>query len=444
MRMKQRKRKMINLTPPQVLALGFALVILLGTLLLKMPISTKAEITWMEAFFTAASATTVTGLSVIDIGTTLSVFGECVMIVMIQIGGLGLMTFAIFTLILLGKRIGLKERLLMQESFNQTSIGGVIRLVKILFIFTLAVELAGTAILSLKWIPEYGAVRGLFYSLFHSVSAFNNAGFALFSDNLIGFSHDGLINLVISFLIITGGLGFTVFVDLSNKRNFKNLKLHSKIMLIGTLVLNVTAILLLFLLEYSNEATIGSLPLGEKLWVSYFQGIAPRTAGFNTVDIADMTNGSLLLIMLLMFIGAGSASTGSGIKVTTFVVIVWSVLGYIRGQKNPAMFERNIHQTVVIKSLAVTMIGLFFVFLTAFLLTITEEAPMSVILFESFSAFGTVGLSMGFTPDLSLVGRILIIILMFIGRIGPLTLAFSFARSKESKIRYPEEDIFIG
>ncbi|WP_236636199.1 TrkH family potassium uptake protein [Pradoshia eiseniae] len=442
--MKQRKRKMINLTPPQVLALGFALVILLGTLLLKMPISTKAEITWMEAFFTAASATTVTGLSVIDIGTTLSVFGECVMIVMIQIGGLGLMTFAIFTLILLGKRIGLKERLLMQESFNQTSIGGVIRLVKILFIFTLAVELAGTAILSLKWIPEYGAVRGLFYSLFHSVSAFNNAGFALFSDNLIGFSHDGLINLVISFLIITGGLGFTVFVDLSNKRNFKNLKLHSKIMLIGTLVLNVTAILLLFLLEYSNEATIGSLPLGEKLWVSYFQGIAPRTAGFNTVDIADMTNGSLLLIMLLMFIGAGSASTGSGIKVTTFVVIVWSVLGYIRGQKNPAMFERNIHQTVVIKSLAVTMIGLFFVFLTAFLLTITEEAPMSVILFESFSAFGTVGLSMGFTPDLSLVGRILIIILMFIGRIGPLTLAFSFARSKESKIRYPEEDIFIG
>ena len=440
----QRKRKMINLTPPQVLALGFALVILLGTLLLKMPISTKTEISWMEAFFTAASATTVTGLSVIDIGTTLSVFGECVMIVMIQIGGLGLMTFAIFTLILLGKRIGLKERLLMQESFNQTSIGGVIRLVKILFIFTLAVEVAGTAILSLKWIPEYGAVRGLFYSLFHSVSAFNNAGFALFSDNLIGFSHDGLINLVISFLIITGGLGFTVFVDLSNKRNFKNLKLHSKIMLIGTLVLNVTAILLLFLLEYSNEATIGSLPLGEKLWVSYFQGIAPRTAGFNTIDIGDMTNGSLLLIMLLMFIGAGSASTGSGIKVTTFVVIVWSVLGYIRGQKNPAMFERNIHQTVVIKSLAVTMIGLFFVFLTAFLLTITEDAPMSVILFESFSAFGTVGLSMGFTPDLSVVGRILIIILMFIGRIGPLTLAFSFARSKESKVRYPEEDIFIG
>ena len=442
--MNQRKWKMINLTPPQVLALGFALVILLGTLLLKMPISTKAEISWMDAFFTAASATTVTGLSVIDIGTTLSVFGECVMIVMIQIGGLGLMTFAIFTLILLGKRIGLKERLIMQESFNQTSIGGVIRLVKILFIFTLAVELAGTAILSLKWIPEYGAVRGLFYSLFHSVSAFNNAGFALFSDNLIGFSHDGLINLVISLLIITGGLGFTVFVDLSKKRNFKNLKLHSKIMLIGTLVLNVSAILLLFLLEYSNEATIGAMPFGEKLWVSYFQGIAPRTAGFNTIDIADMTSGSLLLIMLLMFIGAGSASTGSGIKVTTFVVIVWSVLGYIRGQKNPVMFERTIHQSVVIKSLAVTMIGLFFVFLTAFLLTITEDAPMSVILFESFSAFGTVGLSMGLTPDLSGGGRLLIIILMFIGRIGPLTLAFSLARSKETKIRYPEEDIFIG
>ena len=200
----------------------------------------------------------------------------------------------------------------------------------------------------------------------------------------------------------------------------------------------------MFLLEYSNDATIGSLPLGEKLWVSYFQGIAPRTAGFNTIDIADMTSGSLLLIMLLMFIGAGSASTGSGIKVTTFVVIVWSVLGYIRGQKNPSMFRRAIHQTVIIKSLAVMMIGLFFVFLTAFLLTITENAPMSVILFESFSAFGTVGLSMGFTSDLSVVGRILIIILMFIGRIGPLTLAFSFAKSKESKIRYPEEDIFIG
>ncbi len=442
--MNHSKWETIQLTPPQVLALGFALVILLGTVLLKLPISTKVEISWMDAFFTAASATTVTGLSVINIGTTLSVFGECVMIVMMQIGGLGLMTFAIFVLILLGKKIGLKERLIVQESFNQTSIGGVIRLVKILFIFTIAVELAGTIILSLKWIPVYGAVRGVFYSLFHSVSAFNNAGFSLFSDNLMGYSHDGLVNLVITLLIITGGLGFTVLVDLANKRNFKNLKLHSKIMLIGTFVLNVTAILFLFLLEYSNEATIGSMPLGEKLWVSYFQGISPRTAGFNTIDIGGMTDGSLLLIMLLMFIGAGSASTGSGIKVTTFIVIVWSVFAYIRGRKEPVMFERTIHQTVVFKSLAVTMIGLFFVFLTAFLLTVTEDAPMSMILFESFSAFGTVGLSMGLTPDLSNAGRLLIIILMFIGRIGPLTLAFSFARTRTAKIRYPEEDIFIG
>ncbi|MGM9931412.1 TrkH family potassium uptake protein [Pradoshia sp.] len=442
--MNHSKWETIQLTPPQVLALGFALVILLGTVLLKLPISTKVEISWMDAFFTAASATTVTGLSVINIGTTLSVFGECVMIVMMQIGGLGLMTFAIFVLILLGKKIGLKERLIVQESFNQTSIGGVIRLVKILFIFTIAVELAGTIILSLKWIPVYGAVRGVFYSLFHSVSAFNNAGFSLFSDNLMGYSHDGLVNLVITLLIITGGLGFTVLVDLANKRNFKNLKLHSKIMLIGTFVLNVTAILFLFLLEYSNEATIGSMPLGEKLWVSYFQGISPRTAGFNTIDIGGMTDGSLLLIMLLMFIGAGSASTGSGIKVTTFIVIVWSVFAYIRGRKEPVMFERTIHQTVVFKSLAVTMIGLFFVFLTAFLLTVTEDASLSMILFESFSAFGTVGLSMGLTPDLSNAGRFLIIILMFIGRIGPLTLAFSFARTRTAKIRYPEEDIFIG
>ncbi|KMY44048.1 Ktr system potassium transporter B [Bacillus sp. FJAT-27916] len=442
--MNHSKWETIQLTPPQVLALGFALVILLGTVLLKLPISTKVEISWMDAFFTAASATTVTGLSVINIGTTLSVFGECVMIVMMQIGGLGLMTFAIFVLILLGKKIGLKERLIVQESFNQTSIGGVIRLVKILFIFTIAVELAGTVILSLKWIPVYGAVRGVFYSLFHSVSAFNNAGFSLFSDNLMGYSHDGLVNLVITLLIITGGLGFTVLVDLANKRNFKNLKLHSKIMLIGTFVLNVTAILFLFLLEYSNEATIGSMPLGEKLWVSYFQGISPRTAGFNTIDIGGMTDGSLLLIMLLMFIGAGSASTGSGIKVTTFIVIVWSVFAYIRGRKEPVMFERTIHQTVVFKSLAVMMIGLFFVFLTAFLLTVTEDASLSMILFESFSAFGTVGLSMGLTPDLSNAGRLLIIILMFIGRIGPLTLAFSFARTRTAKIRYPEEDIFIG
>lgn len=442
--MNHSKWETIQLTPPQVLALGFALVILLGTVLLKLPISTKVEISWMDAFFTAASATTVTGLSVINIGTTLSVFGECVMIVMMQIGGLGLMTFAIFVLILLGKKIGLKERLIVQESFNQTSIGGVIRLVKILFIFTIAVELVGTVILSLKWIPVYGAVRGVFYSLFHSVSAFNNAGFSLFSDNLMGYSHDGLVNLVITLLIITGGLGFTVLVDLANKRNFKNLKLHSKIMLIGTFVLNVTAILFLFLLEYSNEATIGSMPLGEKLWVSYFQGISPRTAGFNTIDIGGMTDGSLLLIMLLMFIGAGSASTGSGIKVTTFIVIVWSVFAYIRGRKEPVMFERTIHQTVVFKSLAVMMIGLFFVFLTAFLLTVTEDASLSMILFESFSAFGTVGLSMGLTPDLSNAGRLLIIILMFIGRIGPLTLAFSFARTRTAKIRYPEEDIFIG
>lgn len=436
--------KWVRFSPPQVLAIGFFLTIIIGSLLLKLPISTAKPLSWIDALFTAASATTVTGLAVVDTGTEFTVFGQTVIMGLIQVGGLGFMTFAVLIVMILGKKIGLKERMLVREALNQPTIGGVIGLVKVLFLFSISIELISALILSIRLVPQYGWASGLFASVFHAISAFNNAGFSLWPDNLMSYVGDPAVNLVITFLFITGGIGFTVLFDILKNRRFKAFSLHTKLMLAGTFILNIAATLIIFILEYSNPGTLGSLHLPDKLWASYFQAVTPRTAGFNSVDFGSMREGTIVFVLLLMFIGAGSASTASGIKLTTFLVILMSVIAYLRGHKETVIFRRTIKYPIIIKALAVSVISLFIVFIGIFALTITEQAPFIQVVFETFSAFGTVGLTMGLTPELTTAGKCIIIALMFIGRIGPLTFVFSFAKTEKSNIRYPDGEVFTG
>ncbi|MBM7836987.1 trk system potassium uptake protein TrkH [Alkalihalobacillus xiaoxiensis] len=440
------RSKLWQANPPQLLAAGFLAVITMGALLLKAPFSLKGNnsLSWVDAFFTATSATTVTGLVVVDTGTHFTLIGQTIIMILMQIGGLGLMTFAVMIALLLGKRIGLISRILIQESFNQTSLGGMVPLVKLILIFAFSVELIAFGFLAFRWVPEYGWKDGLFTSAFHSISAFNNAGFSLWSDSLTGYVGDPLVNLTITLLFISGGIGFVVLADLFHKKSFRRLQLHTKLMLIGTLALNLLAMALIFALEYANPNTLGALSGMEKVWAAYFQAVTPRTAGFNTLDYGAMTDGSITLTMVLMFIGAGSASTGSGIKLTTFLVILIAMITYLRGRKEAVVFKETISSTIIHRSLAITAISALSVGGCFFLLTITESTPFVETLFEAVSAFGTVGLSMGITAELSSIGKIIIMVLMFIGRVGPVTLAFALAKTESRDIRYAKGEVYTG
>ncbi|MFB5087816.1 TrkH family potassium uptake protein [Psychrobacillus sp. PGGUH221] len=442
--MRGMKKKRIVVSPPVIIAGSFLFLIMIGTLCLKLPFATTTYISWTDALFVATSATTVTGLSVFDPGTTLTLFGEIVLMILIQCGGIGLMTFAVAILILLKKKIGLQNRIYMQESFNQESIGGIIKLVKLILSFVLSVQLFAIIILSIHWIPTFGFKDAVYISIFHVISAFNNAGFSLFPDNLIGFANDPIVNIVITALFIIGGIGFTVLYDIHQKKSFKEWSLHTKMMIIGTIIINVVAVCIVFILEYDNPATLGNIPLYEKVMVSYFQGVSPRTAGFNTLNYGDMEDPTILLTMVLMFIGAGSASTASGIKLTTFIVIILATLAFLRQREEPELFGRSIRLDIVIRSLAIATIGLFIVLSFIFLLTITENIPFLPLAFEVVSAFGTVGLSMGITAQLSDIGEVLLCMVMFVGRIGPLTLFFLLMKPKKVHYRYPYDQVFTG
>lgn len=432
------------LSPPQILAVGFFVIITLGAILLKLPISRTIPLSWLDAFFTATSAVTVTGLIVVDTGTAFTTFGQTILMVLIQVGGLGFLTFAVMSILFLGKKIRLKERLLMQEALNQNSMGGIIRLIRTLFYFALTMELLATALLSIRWIPEFGMAKGIFVSLFHAISSFNNAGFSLFSDSLSQYVADPLINIVLTLLFVSGGIGFTVIFELMHKRKWRTWTLHTKIMLIGTFAINVFAVLSFFILEVNNPNTIGNLSFDGQFWGSYFQGLTPRTAGFNSLDYAQMNDSTLMLTIALMFIGGGSASTASGIKVTTIIIILLAVVAYLRGRNEVFAFRQRIDTQVIIRSLSIIVISFFIVFIAIFLLAVSEDLPMMSIVFEAFSAFGTVGLSVGITDQLSFIGKPVIMLLMFIGRVGPLTIAFSLARSTTPRISYPKGEIFTG
>ncbi len=435
----------IDLSPPRVLALAFALLALLGMVLLKTPWATRTSLSWLDALFTAMSAVTVTGLVVVDTGTVFTLFGQSVLLVLIQLGGVGFMSFAVLILQLLGGRIGLHQQIILREALNHTSLGSLMQLVKVLLAISLTMEAVGMLILTTQWVPEFGLWEGLYRSLFYAVSAFNNAGFALDGDSLSNYAGNPVINLSITVLFITGGLGFAVLADLYHTRRFRSLSLHTKLMLTGSLILIPASMLLILLLEWRNPGTLAGMESwGERLWAAWFQAVTPRSAGFNTLDIEALHPATVALLTGLMFIGGGSSSTAGGIKLTTFIVLILATRAVLRQQSEPVVFGRAIGPETVLRALAITVISLMAVAAATFLLTITEAFPFQDILFEVMSGFATVGLSRGLAPELSEFGRGVIIVCMFVGRLGPLTLAFILTTRRKSSVQYSHGEVYIG
>lgn len=399
----------------------------------------------INSLFTATSATAVTGLIVVNTGAYFTLFGQAVILLLIQIGGLGFMTTSTLLALILGKRINLKKRIIIQEDLNYFNLSGLIRLVQYVTLLTLGVELIGAILLFAPLSVEYSAGKAAFFSIFHAVSAFCNAGFDLFGNSLANFTNDVYINLVITALFIIGGIGFAVIADVYRKQRFIDYSLNTKLVLVITLILIILGTCFVFLLEFSNPATLQGLSFKGKLLAAYFQGVTPRTAGFNTIPTGQMRNATLFFIIILMFIGASPGSTGGGLKTTTIGALLAVVYNLVKGNEDIELFERRLSQSIIYKALAVTIISLIWIGLVVTVLTITEEANFLSILFETVSAYGTVGLSTGITGGLSEAGRIIIILTMFLGRVGPLTLAVAIGeRDKEGQMRYPEEKILIG
>ncbi|WP_168123290.1 TrkH family potassium uptake protein [Paenibacillus sp. HB172176] len=439
-----------NISPPQLITVVFSALILVGALLLSMPFSssTNHSVGFLNAFFTSVSAVCVNGLVVVDTGSAFSVAGQVIIMILIQIGGIGFMTVGVMVAIILGKRIGLKQRLIIQQTTQSTSSQGLVKLSLYMVLIVFAFESVATLVLTLRWMDDMGLAKALYYGMFHSVSAFNNAGFALWSDSLSGFAGDPVVNFTIITLFVVGGLGYIVIVDIFRKRSWRRLSLHSKVVLTASLALTAIGFLLIFLLETWNKATFGDMSYGERIMAALFQSLTPRSAGFNTIDISSMVTASQFLLIILMFIGAASGGTGGGIKTNTVVVLLLATFNTFRGGGQIHAFERKIAHDTVMRALAVVISALAFVLTVALLLIVTEnmlEEHFLEVLFEATSAFSTTGLSMGLTNDLSPAGKVIVSITMFLGRLGPLTLAFALSQKRQtSKLGYPEDHILIG
>ncbi|MGB7996261.1 MAG: TrkH family potassium uptake protein [Photobacterium halotolerans] len=430
--------------PPFILSGSFLLLILIGAGLLKLPIATHEPISWVQSLFTATSAVTVTGLVVVDTGTVFTLFGQTVIALLIQCGGLGLMTFAIVTLIALGGKIGFLERTVAREAFNQTDSSTLATTAKSVMWFALVVELIGITVLTLYWQEELGWQTSLFHGFFYTISAFNNAGFALSADSLMPYVDDPVVNITITGLFIIGGLGFSVWMDLKRHRCWSRLTVYSRMMISGTVIINLVALIAIYLIEYDNPNTLAPLSESGKWLASWFQAVTPRTAGFNTLAIDQLEDATTSILLVLMFIGGGSLSTASGIKVVTFIVLILATYAYLRRDEAVDVFKREITKETISKALALTLISAGVTWLAIFALLLSENAPMLDIVFEAVSALGTVGLSRGLTGNLSAAGEFIIIFMMFMGRLGPLTLAYFLASPRKKKIRYPETRLAIG
>jgi trk system potassium uptake protein TrkH len=446
--------RLLNFTPTQVIPLGFASVILIGAVLLTLPIASRNgnSIGFINALFTATSAVCVTGLVVVDTYTHWTIFGQVVILSLIQIGGLGFMTMATLFSLILGRRIGLKERLLIAESLNQYSLEGMVRLTRQILLGTLLFEGAGALILSIKFASEYGLALGIYKGIFHSISAFCNAGFDLMGDkgkfsSLVSYVDDTVVNLTIMALIVIGGLGFSVWEDIYRVRSFRGLKLHTKLVLVVTAILLVFGFIIFFLLEFNNPKTLQPLSMKGKILAAMFQSVTPRTAGFNTLSLPDLTNASKFITIILMFIGGSPGSTAGGIKTATAGVLFFAVLSVLKGSEDTNMFKRRLNTEVVLRSLAIVVISLGIVIVTTTVLSIFEKATFIEQIFEAVSAFGTVGLSLGITPNLNTASKIALIITMFLGRVGVLTMGLALTikmQKSNAKYKYPEGKVMVG
>lgn len=440
-----------KLTTTQTIAVGFLMIILIGAILLMLPISAKDSgfTNPLTALFTAASATCVTGLVVVDTYSYWSVFGRCLILVLIQIGGLGFMTIGVFLAVLMHKNIGLKERGILQESMNTLQIGGVVRLVKKITIVTFAIEGIGAILLSIRFIPEMGWLEGICNGIFHSISAFCNAGFDLMGkkeeySSLVAYSNDIVVNVTIMLLIILGGIGFVVWDDLQKKKfRVKEYLLHTKIVLMVTVFLIFWGAFVLYLSERSN--LMADMGVKETILSSLFASVTARTAGFNTIDVAGMSASSKLITIVLMFIGGSPGSTAGGIKTTTFAVMLIFVWANLRNSHGSNVFKRRLEEEEIRKASVVVTINLVLAITAAIFICALQEFPMEDVLLEVFSAIGTVGMSSGITRGMGTISQIVLIVLMYCGRIGSMTFALSFTeRKKVAPVQLPAEKIIIG
>ena len=444
------RRSGFNALP--MIAMGFLGIILLGSLLLALPVAsaTGVPIPWFDTLFTATSAVCVTGLVVVDTGTAYSTFGHVVLLVLIQLGGLGFMTFATLLFRIMGKSISIRERMIMQDSLNEDDMGGVVGLISWVARSAFTVELVGAALFAIRLIPAYGVGKGLFFSVFHSVSAFCNAGFDLFGggQSLTGYTGDVLMNLTAVMLVVVGGFGFAALHDILHKRSFRRFRLHTKLVLVSYFSLLLGGMLIVLALEWNNPDTLGPLSFGDKLLAALFQSVTLRTAGFNTIDQAALRDSTKLIGGFLMLIGAAPASTGGGIKVTTLAILVLTVRMVARGESSIVVFERRIDKALVQRTMAITFIAIGVAFVDVCALSILQPgAAFLDLYYECVSAVGTVGISAIGSSNLVPLARVLIIITMYIGRIGPLSMALLFTRRQnraKELVRYPEDRVMIG
>lgn len=456
-----------KLKPVQIIPIGFMIVILLGTFLLNLPIASQngESIGVIDAFFTASSAVCVTGLVVVNTLSHWTLFGKIVIICLIQVGGLGFMTIVTLILMLIGKKITLKERIIIQESLNQVSLEGMVKLVRRICIGTFFIESIGAIILTIRFSMDYDLIPSIGMGIFHAISAFCNAGFDVIGDSsLMPYSGDIVINLVIMSLIVLGGIGYTVWVDFYKiykakkemdipwKRALKKLSLHTKLVLIITAALITSGAIFFFICEFDNSLTMGGMPMGERVLASFMQSVTVRTAGFNSIDQAGMTYASKFMSIMLMFVGGSPSGTAGGIKTTTLGVILIAVISICNGRSKITIMERNIPSNILFKSLAVFFVSFASLVLITMLLIFTENAMAANyefldLLYETASAIGTVGLTTGVTPTLSPIGRIIIALGMYLGRLGPITMILALAKKQNvfiDNIDYPEEKIMVG
>ncbi|MBR3704460.1 MAG: potassium transporter KtrB [Oscillospiraceae bacterium] len=447
--------KKVELTTTQIIMLSFLAAIFVGSLLLSLPVSAAdgRAVPYVDALFTATTATCVTGLVTLPTVSTWSVFGQIVILILIQIGGLGIITIMSALMILFQKKMGIGDRLLLQDAFNLNSLSGIVRFVKKVMLGTFVVEGIGALLYMTVFIPEFGP-KGIWISVFTSISAFCNAGIDIIADNsLCNYATHPVINFVTCCLVILSGIGYIVWWDVTHvaknpagRRQFRNLTLHSKIAITTTFILLFGGAVLIFLFEYNNPLTIKDLSLFDKIQVSLFQSVTTRTAGFATVPQQDLTNATSILCLLLMFIGGSPAGTAGGIKTVTIAVLVVSALATIRNRDEVTLFDRSISRQVVNKAVAVTAMSFAILFLSTLLLSTVTDRDALDILYETVSATATVGLTRDLTPYLNTAGKAIIIGTMYLGRVGPISLALALNSKKKRNniIKNPTEEISVG
>lgn len=437
----------ISSNPALFLSFGFAILIIIGGFLLSLPVFSKSgkATNLIDSFFVAASASCVTGLTTVNTAEYWNIYGHILLMILIQIGGLGVMTLATFFPLLLRKKIGLKSRKILKEQMNIESLNGIMKLFKYVLIFTFIVEFIGAFLLSLRFVPIYGMGKGWWYSIFHSISAFCNAGFDLLGDSIYPLRNDLLVNITLMGLVVIGGLGFMVTAEIFKKRNFKKLTVHSRLVLIISGVLLVLGALVFFLIERQAGGVLYKESLRNSLIQSSFQSVSARTAGFYSVDLSKIKSASVLFLIILMIIGGSPGSTAGGLKTTTFGVLILSTISMIKNEDEVTVFKREIDPKTIRKALAIIMVYIGLIFTVIFILSLSENFSIIDISYEVSSAFATVGASRGITANLSNLGKILLTISMYLGRIGPMTMAYSLGlKSKTKYIRYPEANISIG